>query len=44
MPCFVGLTLAEAAEVPEISEPTAKRHWAYARAWLPCELEHDLAP
>ena len=31
---FVGLTFAEAAEVMEISEPTAKRYWAYARAWL----------
>jgi len=40
---FVGLTLAEAAEVLGISEPTAKRHWAYARAWLLCELEHDFA-
>ena len=41
---FVGLTLAEAAEVLGISEPTAKRHWAYARAWLLCQIEHDLAP
>ena len=41
---FVGLTLAEAADVLGISEPTAKRHWAYARAWLLCELEHDLLP
>src|SRR6266516_4795101 len=31
---FVGLNLQEAAEVLGISEPTAKRHWAYARAWL----------
>jgi RNA polymerase sigma factor (TIGR02999 family) len=31
---FVGLTLKEAAEALSISEPTAKRHWAYARAWL----------
>ena len=31
---FVGLTLAEAAEVLEISEPTAKRYWSFARAWL----------
>ena len=31
---FVGLTFAEAAEVLKISEPTAKRDWAYARAWL----------
>src|SRR4051794_37790517 len=31
---FVGLTLAEAAEVLGISEPTAKRYWSFARAWL----------
>ena len=31
---FVGLTFAEAAEVLGISEPTAKRYWSFARAWL----------
>lgn len=31
---FGGLTMQEAAKVLGISEPTAKRHWAYARAWL----------
>ena len=31
---FAGLTLEEAAKVLGVSEPTAKRHWAYARAWL----------
>jgi RNA polymerase sigma factor (TIGR02999 family) len=31
---FAGLTTEEAAKVLEISEPTAKRYWAYARAWL----------
>jgi RNA polymerase sigma factor (TIGR02999 family) len=31
---FVGLTIEEAAEVLGLSEPTAKRYWAYARAWL----------
>jgi RNA polymerase sigma factor (TIGR02999 family) len=31
---FVGLTLEEAAEVLGISLRTAKRDWAYARAWL----------
>src|SRR5215510_2424488 len=31
---FVGLTFAEAAEVLDISEPTAKRYWSFARAWL----------
>ncbi len=31
---FGGLTIEEAARVLGFSEPTAKRHWAYARAWL----------
>jgi RNA polymerase sigma factor (TIGR02999 family) len=31
---FVGLSLEEAASVLGISERTAKREWAYARAWL----------
>jgi len=31
---FVGLTIEQAAEALGISEPTAKRWWAYARAWL----------
>lgn len=31
---FIGLTIDEAAEVLGISAPTAKRDWAYARAWL----------
>ena len=31
---FVGLTFEEAAEVLGISVATAKRHWAYARAFL----------
>jgi RNA polymerase sigma factor (TIGR02999 family) len=31
---FVGLTNKQAARVLGVSEPTAKRDWAYARAWL----------
>jgi len=31
---FVGLSVEEAAEVLEVSVPTVKRHWAYAKAWL----------
>lgn len=31
---FAGLTFDEAAEILGISVPTAKRDWAYARAWL----------
>jgi RNA polymerase sigma factor (TIGR02999 family) len=35
---FAGLTLAEAAEALDISPRTADRHWAYARAWLRCQM------
>jgi RNA polymerase sigma factor (TIGR02999 family) len=31
---FAGLTLEQAAEVLGVAVPTAKRDWAYARAWL----------
>jgi RNA polymerase sigma factor (TIGR02999 family) len=31
---FAGLTLEEAGKVLGISPRTAKRHWAFARAWL----------
>jgi DNA-directed RNA polymerase specialized sigma24 family protein len=31
---FAGLGLKEAAVALDISEPTAKRWWAYSRAWL----------
>lgn len=36
---FVGLTNEEAAPILGISEPTAKRWWAYARAWLYQEIQ-----
>ena len=36
---FAGLTLEEVAEVMGISERTAKRDWAYARAWLALETK-----
>ena len=36
---FVGLSLTEAAAALNLSERTAGRHWAYARAWLRKELE-----
>ena len=38
---FVGLTFEEAAEVLGISEPTAKRYWAFARAWLLEEIRNS---
>jgi DNA-directed RNA polymerase specialized sigma24 family protein len=31
---FGGLSLAEAAAALDLSERTAGRHWAFARAWL----------
>ena len=39
---FAGLSLEEAAKVLGFSEPTAKRYWAYARAWLFREIKKDL--
>jgi RNA polymerase sigma factor (TIGR02999 family) len=36
---FAGFPLKEAAECLGISERTAARHWAYARAWLRRELD-----
>ncbi|MDB5350573.1 MAG: sigma factor [Planctomycetota bacterium] len=36
---FAGLSLAEAAAALSLSERTAGRHWAYARAWLRREVE-----
>jgi DNA-directed RNA polymerase specialized sigma24 family protein len=35
---FAGCTLAEAANAMGVSLATAKRHWAYARAWFCSEL------
>ena len=38
---FVGLSLAEAGAVLGLPERTAKRHWAYARAWLFDAISRD---
>lgn len=35
---FAGFSLAQAADALAISEPTAKRDWSYARAWLGDEI------
>ena len=35
---FTGLSIEEAADALNISRATANRHWAYAKAWLRCEL------
>jgi RNA polymerase sigma factor (TIGR02999 family) len=40
---FGGLEHAEIAEALGISEPTVRRHWAYARSWLYAELKTQLA-
>lgn len=40
---FVGLTLEEAAATMEVSVATAKRHWAFARAWLEREMNEERA-
>jgi RNA polymerase sigma factor (TIGR02999 family) len=40
---FVGMTHEEAADALGISVPTAKRHWAYARAWLAQEIKEQQA-
>lgn len=31
---FVGLSIEQAAEAMDVSSPTAKRDWTFARAWL----------
>ncbi len=41
---FAGLTLPEAAVVLGVSEPTAKRDWSYARAWLFREIRRTQEP
>jgi len=38
---FVGVTLEQAAETLGISERTAKRYWAFARAWSHEEIKAD---
>jgi len=38
---FAGLSAQEAATALDISASTAKRHWAYARAWLFNALKPD---
>ncbi len=36
---FAGLSIDDAADALGVSRATANRHWAYAKAWLRCELE-----
>jgi RNA polymerase sigma factor (TIGR02999 family) len=41
---FVGMTIEETASVLGVSEPTAKRWWTYARAWLYAEISAPHKP
>ena len=41
---FAGLSLTEAGAVLGLPERTAKRHWAYARAWLFDAIQRDINP
>jgi RNA polymerase sigma factor (TIGR02999 family) len=38
---FAGLTTEEAAALLGMSERTAKRHWAYSRAWLTDAMDQN---
>ena len=37
---FVGLNQEEIARALGVSEPTIRRHWSIARAWLYAEMKH----
>jgi RNA polymerase sigma factor (TIGR02999 family) len=41
---YAGLSIDEAADLLGISRTTAKRHWAYARAWMLAELQESDIP
>jgi RNA polymerase sigma factor (TIGR02999 family) len=38
---FTGMTIDQAADVLGVSPRTAKRNWAYARAWLRREIDEN---
>lgn len=38
---FAGLTVEEAAQALGVSSRTAKRNWAFARAWLQREIDRE---
>jgi len=40
---FIGLNHTEIARVLGLSEPTVRRHWSFARAWLYAELKAQLS-
>ena len=41
---FGGASIDEAADILSLSRATAYRHWAYARAWLRCEIAGENKP
>jgi RNA polymerase sigma factor (TIGR02999 family) len=41
---FVGLSIADTAEVLDVSQRTVKRNWAYAKAWIQRELQKESSP
>jgi RNA polymerase sigma factor (TIGR02999 family) len=38
---FAGLSVQQTSDILGISPRTVKRYWAYARAWLLCEIEQS---
>ncbi len=38
---FAGFTFAEAADILGVAEPTARRDWVFARAWLKREIGRE---
>jgi RNA polymerase sigma factor (TIGR02999 family) len=42
--CFAGLSLDQVGVCLGVSGRTARRQWAYARAWLRCCLNEDTGP
>ena len=42
--CFAGMSIEEAAYALDVSPATAKRDWAYARAWLAERMGAEGAP
>ena len=39
---FTGLSVTEAAAAMGVAPVTAKRHWAFARAWLLAEMQKEM--
>ncbi|MAG93096.1 MAG: RNA polymerase subunit sigma, partial [Planctomycetaceae bacterium] len=39
---FAGFAIEQAAELLGVSRSTAYEHWAFAKAWLKCQMQgHD---